>query len=96
MARQRNTTATGSTFSENIIDAVWHKGATITGKHPAEHRRDILGNELRRESYGKESGMGWEIDHIIPVAKGGTDDLSNLQALQSTANAQKGDAYPWP
>jgi hypothetical protein len=78
MARQRNTTVTGSTFSENIIDVVWHKAATITGKHPAEYRRDILGNELRRESYGKESGMGWEIDHIIPAAKGGTDDLSNL------------------
>jgi len=96
MARKRSTTVTGSTFSEEIIDKVWRKTATITGKHPAEYRRDVLDNELRRESYGKESGMGWEIDHIVPVAKGGTDELSNLQALQSSANARKGDAYPWP
>jgi hypothetical protein len=96
MARKRSTTMEGNAFSEEIIAAVWRKAATITGKHPAEYRRDILGNELRRESYGKESGMGWEIDHIIPVAKGGTDLLGNLQPLQSSANAQKGDTYPWP
>jgi len=96
MARKRGTTVTGNAFSEDMIDRVWRRAATITGKHPAEYRRDVLGNELRRESYGKESGMGWEIDHIVPVAKGGTDDLSNLQPLQSSANAQKADAYPWP
>ena len=40
--------------------------------------------------------MGWEIDHIIPVSKGGSDDLENLHILQSGANAKKGNNYPWP
>ena len=40
--------------------------------------------------------MGWEIDHIKPAAKGGTDDLSNLQPLQSGANAEKGDTWQSP
>jgi 5-methylcytosine-specific restriction endonuclease McrA len=40
--------------------------------------------------------MGWEIDHVKPVSKGGTDDIKNLQALNSWANAKKGDTYPWP
>jgi hypothetical protein len=38
---------------------------------------------------------GWEIDHIIPVAHGGTDDLDNLQALQWENNRAKGDALDW-
>lgn len=37
---------------------------------------------------------GWEIDHIVPVAKGGSDNLSNLQALLCTNNRHKADNYP--
>ncbi|MEJ2648475.1 MAG: HNH endonuclease signature motif containing protein [Sedimentisphaerales bacterium] len=39
---------------------------------------------------------GWEIAHIKPVPKGGTDELDNLQALNSAANAKKGNLYPRP
>ena len=41
-----------------------------------------------REKYG------WKIDHIKPVAKGGTDDLNNLQPLQWANNRHKSDNYP--
>ena len=96
MKRERNTTVTGDAFDEEIVEAVWSNAAIIDDKDPAEYRRDIFGNEICRESLGKQSIMGWEIDHIKPVAKGGTDDLSNLQVLQSKANVIKGDNYPWP
>lgn len=93
--RTRNRDVNGRRFSDDVIDAVWEKGETILFRDRAVYRRDVLGNIIYRYAYGKESPMGWEIDHKKPVSKGGTDHLRNLQPLQSTANAEKGDQYPW-
>ena len=93
--RRRGTTRLGGNFTAATIQAVWNKGRPILFRDPKLFRKDVLGNVIYRAAYGKESPMGWEIDHRKPVARGGTDHLNNLQPLQSRTNAAKGDRYPW-
>ena len=47
---------------------------------------------MYKNSYGKNTAMGWDIDHIKPTSKGGKDTINNLQALNSSINRQKGDS----
>jgi 5-methylcytosine-specific restriction endonuclease McrA len=50
---------------------------------------------MRFDEHGLQSEGGWEIDHIVPVSLGGSDDLDNLQPLWWKNNRRKGDNYPW-
>lgn len=96
MARNRNTDVNGKPFAQTTVGAVWRKGRVISGYDPAQVRSDICGKTMKLSDYGNtNSQYGWEVDHIKPVAKGGTDDLSNLQPLQWDDNRRKGDTYPW-
>lgn len=65
-----------------IIEAVWTKGRVIFGYDRNVWRQDDYGGYMRRSDYGnRDSEYGWEIDHIVTIANGGTDDLSNLRPL---------------
>ena len=81
--------------------AVWAKGKIINdskGKSWDKNvwRWDKCGNVMKYSEHGnRNSKHGWEIDHIKPTAKGGTDDLSNLQPLNWNNNSKKDDTYPW-
>lgn len=83
------------TKTEDLIQAVWEKGSKISGKNPDVYRKDAAGNTIYRSSYGKDTKMGWQIDHKHPLAKGGSDNLRNLQPLQSAENKKKSDKYPY-
>lgn len=55
-------------------------------------RKDRKGNEIMWARYGdRDSVYGWEVDHVIALANGGSDHISNLQALQWKANVEKSD-----
>lgn len=92
MNRKHSTTRTGGSFSDATIEAVWRKATPIPG-NPG-YAKDRCGAIIYRHSYGMITKYGWEIDHILPVSKGGPDDLSNLQPLQWSNNRGKGDQYP--
>ena len=89
--RSYNTKSDGGSFDEATIEAVWQKG---TPESYASFRKDHCGASMHRPKYGKQEQWGWEIDHIKPVSKGGTDDLSNLRPMQWENNRAKGDSYP--
>lgn len=40
---------------------------------------------------GREMLGNTQIDHVVPLCRGGTNDLKNLQVLCETCNLQKGD-----
>lgn len=60
--------------------------------------RGIRHEVFKRDNYTcvecgarKEDGATLHVDHIIPVSKGGTDELDNLQTLCSDCNLNKSD-----
>jgi 5-methylcytosine-specific restriction endonuclease McrA len=79
-------------WSEADKWAVWSKGQIVSGYDPNRWRKDACNAWMDRNSFGdRNSIFGWEIDHIIPVSKGGGDQLVNLQPLQWKNNDAKGD-----
>ncbi len=68
------------------------------GRPPSQSRRAAIPREVRQtvlqldefECRQCGSGLDLTVDHITPIAKGGSNDIGNLQTLCRHCNSSKG------
>lgn len=88
----KNTRKRTTYGSSKAKQNVWNKAKPIKGKNPKVYRQDPYGNTMCYNSYGQYTPMGWQLDHIKPQSKGGSNDIRNLQALTSKMNNKKSNS----
>lgn len=78
--------------SKDKIEKTWKNAKKIRGQDPSVYRQAPYGNTMYKPLYGKDTDMGWQVDHITPKARGGSDATRNLQALNTRLNREKADS----
>jgi hypothetical protein len=53
-------------------------------------RCSICGRKVKSQIYNNQDRWSPTIDHVVPVAEGGTDDLANLKLAHMICNSKKG------
>jgi 5-methylcytosine-specific restriction endonuclease McrA len=65
------------------------------GKHTAAQIRDLLVRQRYKCPFCPANlRRGYHADHIMPLALGGSNDISNIQLLCPTCNDSKGYSHP--
>jgi hypothetical protein len=68
--------------------AAWDAAKAVFGS--SEIRIDCDGRSINWSEYGRYSEYGWQLDHVLPIALGGSDSLSNLRARHWRGNSLAG------
>lgn len=91
-----------SDYTNDQLNKIWEKGLVVDGLDPAVYRTDVAEAMMKRDCYGEEGNLGWEVDHIFPrkkleelkIPEVMHDNMLNLRPMNSKNNAKKGDDYP--
>lgn len=83
--------AISAQYDYQTLSAIWAKAQIVPNNNPSVFRKDTYGYWIKWNDYGTTSKYGWEVDHIIPVSRRGSDVLGNLQPLHWENNRRKSD-----
>lgn len=82
-------------FRPEEVDYAWQQARSVDGFNPDVIRMDYAGAYIAKDAYGdRESSLGWEIDHIVPLEKNGLYERWNYVPLHWENNDLKGDNFP--
>jgi hypothetical protein len=77
-------------FAEEKLEAIWQKAKQFPNPSDPGWAKDDCGAWIQRSTYGDRNSLyGWEVDHIQPESRGGSNELSNLRPLHWENNANK-------
>lgn len=78
--------------AEEALIARRQKIREVSANYRAQVKKQTPNNVDRQaiKKFYKECPSGYEVDHIIPISKGGLHTLENLQYLTITENRKKG------
>ena len=71
------------------IQEIWNKAAEVSGYDSSRWRKHFAGAWIHRDQYGLPTEFGWDIFHLIPASKGGTNDIDNLLPIHRKNNLRR-------
>jgi len=77
-----------STYKSNGTRYKYGETYKTTGQPKVERSESAKQQFLRQHGY-KKVPPGYEVDHIVPLSKGGADKPSNMQLLPKSTHKQK-------
>lgn len=64
------------------------------GEHTPAQIQSMLSNQKHKCACCKHKLVKFQIDHVVPLARGGSNDISNIQLLCPRCNRSKGAKHP--